>query len=179
MMHNRTSIVNMLYYQEFICCIIKSSFWNMTPCSLINTYQYLKQRNLLNLKFSNWWYCWGFRFSEMWCHVNWRVVPNALKVKRSWTAGTIVVKAQCSLKMWGTTTPATQCHNPQDLSHLLQSYCHTNLKLQIKHSHILGKMILGYIELTFKYTTCYFITVRFKFLEIQISLFKCNTLNIH
>lgn len=175
--HNSTSC--MTEHLLWICCIIKSSFWNVTPYSLINKYQYLKQRNLLNLNFSNWWHCWGFRFSEMWCHVNWWVVLNALKVKQSWTAARpITVKAQCSLKMWGTTPPATQCHNPQDLSHMLQSYCHTNLKLHIKHSHILGKMILGYTELTFKFTTFYFSTIRFKFLEIQISLFKCSTFNI-
>ena len=159
----------------WICSIIKSFLRNMTPCSLINIHQYLKWRNLLNLKFSGWWYCWGFRFSKMWCHVNLWVVPNVSKVKQSWTAGPIMVKAQCSMKMWGTTPPATWCHNQDDLSHMLQSYCHTNLKLHIKHSHILGKMILVYTELTFKFTTFYFITIRFKFLEIQISLFKCST----
>jgi len=44
--------------------------------------------------------------------------PMLLKFKQSWTAGPIMVIAQCFLKMWRTTVPATQCHNPEDLSHM-------------------------------------------------------------
>jgi hypothetical protein len=62
----------------WIFCIIKSPFWNMMPHSLIDKYLHFEWRNLLNLRFSHWWYSWGFS-SEIWHYVTGRVVPRVSK----------------------------------------------------------------------------------------------------